>query len=508
MLLQVAYAPDSTASASERHIAARKGRPTSTLQGDNVPPLPRRLDLHRRPAEATLGHALGADYAAVTPAELTAAPVAVVPTTAVDGVHSVELKRTRIRHRPLLRPVDSTEASDAGADSPSPPTAAPARLRGSHFEVAAYPTPRPRARLQNRPQPLDLHGGGVHARPAPVSLRHRLPSAHATHPPPAAAEATTTPTATPAPLPSTTSTEMPTSTPTAEEPSTTPAPTIPPSSKASDASSVEAAATTSPSPLSSEDEATLRQIAALQRDVAATTAASSTASRAERLSALQSMLVANLVALQRELSGWLSPATEAAKSAMLPSEHRAALGRSRSLAEPTTTPAQPVKRYRRPPSFRKPHVPAEDKEQATKENKVSFSSLYKKRTNLPVGKLFAPSGRTTASTTTTTTTTTTTMTTPEPSTELVTTALPEEQSTVTLSDVAVPAATEGIEEAMASTDSTAIAMTTLAGPPEDPVGATGTTPAPEPADRPELEPVHGRYVWTGRWLLVGTRAHG
>ncbi|XP_026288334.2 integumentary mucin C.1-like [Frankliniella occidentalis] len=185
--------------------------------------------------------------------------------------------------------------------------------------------------------------------------------------------------------------------------------------------------------LSGEDVATIKKIEALQSgqvDLAPT-------NRMARLSSLQSMLVANLVALQRELAERHADLRRHMDSLHLPAEHRAE-GSARTFESSTSTPATPVtvttgpmrRKYRRPPAFRKPPAPAEDKEQAVNDNKIPYQTLFKKRTGGPTGKLRVGEATATTTTTSTTTTTTAAPTTTSP-TDVMTTTVVDDHEIVT-----------------------------------------------------------------------------
>ncbi|KAK3922844.1 Replicase polyprotein 1ab [Frankliniella fusca] len=269
------------------------------------------------------------------------------------GVHPVETQRTHIRRRPLR---NRQQAPDVLATTSTPE---PASTPGTHGRPQDTPRVRPRPTV--RPAAPQMY---TILRPL-MALRERLPGVRPT------------------------STETP-------------------------------ASTEATQALTGDEAATIKKITALQSG--ASGAELGPQGRMARLSSLQSMLVANLVAIQRELAERHADLRRHMDSLHLPAEHRAQGGgqaartftrEAEDTSEPavhsaSTTTGPMRRRYRRPPALRvpKPPAPAEDKEQAARDNKVSYRTLYKKRTGVPTGKVRF--GETLSTSTTTTATSTTT----------------------------------------------------------------------------------------------------
>ncbi|KAE8748557.1 hypothetical protein FOCC_FOCC004733, partial [Frankliniella occidentalis] len=209
------------------------------------------------------------------------APAAIPPTAQVDpatstaaaGVHPVEHKRTHVRRRPLR---NRQQQMDILTTTTSQPTTLRIRTR-PHFRPQSRPQESATSAQRVHPQPT-ARPGASHTILGPfmMALRERLPGARPVLPSAGTLEAVDTTT----------------------KPSTAAGPT---------------------QALSGEDVATIKKIEALQSgqvDLAPT-------NRMARLSSLQSMLVANLVALQRELAERHADLRRHMDSLHLPAEHRA-----------------------------------------------------------------------------------------------------------------------------------------------------------------------------------------
>ncbi|KAJ1522248.1 hypothetical protein ONE63_002554 [Megalurothrips usitatus] len=471
---QPSSAPAAPSRGSVRHRPQLRVHPAVTAATTAAH---RRPDLHRRRHPSATAHSQQQGNEGAAPTAAAAATAPSTPDVPSSPEPTADLKRTNPRRRPLRnKPAALTTAEDAAdtlATTARPALSSSSRGRGRHQNrpQGSRPQIRPRPGPRGHPSAQGPSGGSPdgppHPRPdiRPIgALRNRIPGIrlHATtaRPPPELEASTNVETT-----------------------------TVEPSSGNSSAALQNAT-----QPLSAEDVATIHKITALQQEQQQRNGTSNSTlgiNRQERLSSLQSMLVANLVAIQKELAERHAAMRRHLGSPHLPAEHRA--NGARALARPpapspadalTVTPGpsgSAPKRYRRPPSFRKQPSPSEDKQQAARDNKVSYRTLYKKRAGPASGKP-ADSTTTTSTTTptTTSTTTTTTTTTPAPTAMPlpVTTDLPEQQTSTDFAvdleavEATTLAAATDVEEAAASTDATVIAFPTS----EEAAAVTATTP--------------------------------